>query len=167
MAVIHSFVLCHCERSVAICLLTGSNFQTLWFDFDLYGNLLKSSFKRLWFIHIFVVQKSRRLGTFCSGGFQPTEDRNTQFYEFRRNETYKIRRSYGTQMLYHAIFKGLKPLATKLTEPMALEKKMCINRIFSKDNSRIYDSLLTHLLRIKSLFFFDFCHNFLYRRHHL
>ena len=51
--------------------------------------------------------KSHRLDRFCSGGFQPTEEKNASFSEFRRNETFKMCRSYGTQMLYHAIFNGL------------------------------------------------------------
>ena len=45
----------------------------------------------------------------------------TEFSEFRRNETSKMYRSYGTQILFLRFYNGLKPVATKWVEPMALE----------------------------------------------
>ena len=64
--------------------------------------------------------KSHGLGQFCSGGFQPAEEKNINFSEFRRNETFKYAEPMALKCSLFAFFGGLKPTATKLTEPTAL-----------------------------------------------
>ena len=70
---------------------------------------------------LYIFFKSRRLDQFCSGGFQPTDEKLAIF-----------RSSVGTKHLKHAVptelewyimsfSNGLKPVATKWVEPTALK----------------------------------------------
>jgi hypothetical protein len=111
--------------------------RILWFNYDLYGS---RPFECYGLYISFRASKSRRLDRFCSGGFQPTEEENDQFSEFRRNETFKMGRAYGSQMEFYIVFRWVETHRYKIPSSLQIFfqlEKMGINRSLQKDDFRI------------------------------